>query len=186
MRAIRVLAGMAGVLFVVAACGQASNLSTVPAGGSSGPSPTSATSSPSPSENPGDVPSQLPPKVPPSVPLPGRPTMVPPEGGTLLPKNQVDTSGLPSYYTFKEVWSLNGGRSLTLYAMGRDSCTGVQAIVTEQSQNAVRIQISPMDVPQGGQPDGGGMCAQMITPRMVTVDLKVPLGNRTVYLSAQQ
>jgi hypothetical protein len=184
MRAIRVLAGMAGVLFMIAACGQSTGPTVAPAGGPAAPSPTSASSSPSPSENPGDVPSQLPPKVPPSVPL-GVPTKIPPQGGTLLPKNQVDTSGLPSYYTLHDVWSLNGGRSLALYGMGRDSCTGVQAIVTEQSQNAVRIQISPMDVPQGGQPDGGGMCAQVITPRMVTVDLKVPLGNRTVFLSAQ-
>jgi hypothetical protein len=173
---MRVIAGTAGLLLALTACGQAANQAATAGGGSSSASPTESSSG-------------SPPIVePPSVTLPTVPGKPPPEtnvpqGATLLPKSQVDTSGLPSWYTERNVWSVNGGRSLVVPGMGRDACTGVQAKVVEQNAELVRIEISPMDVPQNGQPEGGPtMCAQVVTPRMVTVDLKVPLGSRKVVL----
>jgi hypothetical protein len=116
------------------------------------------------------------------VPL-GLPAPTVPPGATLVPASQVDSSGLPSYYKNRNVYSLNGGRTLLVSAMGQNACTGVQGLVTEQSGTVVRITIAPTDVPQGGSPDEPGMCAQVITPRLISVDLKAPLGNRKVYLS---
>jgi hypothetical protein len=95
----------------------------------------------------------------------------------------VDTSGLPNYYTERKVWTLNGGRTLQLSAMARDACVGVTAMVVEQNDKLVHVVIKPMDVPQGGNPDGPSVCAQVLTPRIVTVDLKAPLGNRMVVVS---
>jgi hypothetical protein len=175
---MRVFVGTAGLLLALAACGQAADQ-----GGQAASAPGSTSGSPSPTiVEPPSVSVPAPPITELPPPLPGPTGTKVPEGATLLPKSQVDTSGLPSYYTERNVWSLNGGRSLVVPGMGRDACTGVQARVVEQNADLVRIEISPMDVPQGGQPDGGGFCAQVVTPRMVTVDLKVPLGNRKVVL----
>lgn len=180
MRAMRVFVGTAGLLLTLTACGQAAN-----SGGQAASAPGSASASPSPTATVVEPPSVGLPVPPvtakPPPPPAGTGTNVP-QGATLLPKTQVDTAGLPSWYTERNVWSVNGGRSLIVPGMGRDACTGVDARVVEQNAELVRIEIAPMDVPQGGQPDGGGFCAQVVTPRMVTVDLKVPLGNRRVVL----
>jgi hypothetical protein len=175
---MRVVTGTAGLLLALAACGQAADQ-----GGQAASAPGSTSGSSTPTlVDPPSVSVPVPPITKPPPQPPGPPATNVPADATLLPKSQVDTSGLPSWYTERNVWSVNGGRTLVVPGMGRDACTGVQARVVEQNADLVRIEISPMDVPQGGSPDGPGFCAQVVTPRMVTVDLKVPLGNRKVVL----
>jgi hypothetical protein len=167
MRAFPVVTGAIVLLLVLGGCGKAADQSS-PAAGQPGPtSPT--TSQPTGSSTPGSTP------APPTTQLP--------EQTGPLPSAQVDTSALPSYYKERKVWTINGGRTLQLSAMARDACAGVTAKVVEQNQTEVRVVISPMDMPQGGSPDGPPICAQVLTPRIVTVDLKVPLGNRKVIVS---
>ena len=163
MRANRVITGAVLLLIALAGCGQANQ--AVPAGQ---PPPTTPTT------DPGSTGPSIPP-----------PTSGQPQGAAPVPvpDNRLDTSALPEYYKDRKVWTLNGGRTLQLSAMARDACTGVTARVIEQNQTEVRVAISPMDVPQGGSPDGPGMCAQVVTPRIVTVDLKVPLGDRKVVVT---
>jgi hypothetical protein len=162
MRATPVITG-ALLLFALGACGQAADQGA-PA---NAPAPTTASSPPS-------SPSS-------STPAP---TSGLPQGALQVPSDRLDTSALPEYYRGSgKVWVLNDGRTLQLTAMARDACAGVQAKVIEQNDTVVRIELSPMDAPQGGSPDGPGMCAEVLTPRMVTVDLKAPLGNRRVIVS---
>lgn len=182
MRATRVIAG-AALLLALTACGQAEPAASPGSGdrttvieiSPSEPSLGPTVTLPDPSKAP----------APPiDVAPPAEPTV--PTGATLLPTSQVDASGLPTYYADRNVWSVNDGRTLMLSAMARTACAGVQARVVEQSENTVRINISPMDTPQGGPADGTGgpgMCAQVLTPKTLTVDLKVPLGKRKVVLT---
>jgi len=155
MRAHRVITGAALLLIAVAGCGQAGN-QTAPVGQ---PVPTA------PSSTDPSTPGSPDPSTPP-------PTSGMPQGAAVpVPDSQVDTGALPNYYKERKVWILNGGRTLQLSAMAQDACTGVTAIVTEQNQTEVRVMIKPMDVPQGGSPDGP------------PVDLKVPLGDRKVIVT---
>ncbi len=169
MRAFPVVTGALLLSIVLGACGQAADQGSPAAQ----PGPTSPGTPASPSTPPSPGPS-----TPGSTPTP---TGSQPQGAP-LPSSQVDTSALPSYYRERKVWTINGGRTLQLSAMARDACAGVTAKVVEQNQTEVRVVISPMDVPQGGNPDGP-ICAQVLTPRIVTVDLKVPLGDRKVFVS---
>jgi hypothetical protein len=157
------------LLFALGGCGQAAD-QAVPA---NQPAPTTPSST-----APGDPSSPGPsgPSVPP-------PTSGLPQGAVLVPSDRLDMSALPDYYRERKVWILNGGRTLQLSVMGRDACTGVTARVVEQNDKLVHVAVSPTDVPQGGSPDGPGMCAQVLTPRIVTVDLKAPLGDRKVVVT---
>ena len=163
MRATRVITGAVVLLFALGACGQRAD-QAVPA------------NQPAPTTPPSTAPGSPGPSTPP-------PTSGLPQGAVLVPSDRLDTSGLPDYYRERKVWVLNDGRTLQLPAMARDACTGVQAMVVEQNDKLVHVAISPMDVPQGGSPDGPGMCAQVITPRIVSVDLKAPLGDRKVVVT---
>jgi hypothetical protein len=113
-----------------------------------------------------------------------------PVGATRVPAGQVDASGLPSYYAHRgEVWVYDGGRSLRTFAMASSGCTDAEAVVSDQSASEVRITLRALPQPPGnrpGRPDGndGGVCAQVLTPRPVTVTLAEPLGDRTVQLQA--
>jgi hypothetical protein len=80
-------------------------------------------------------------------------------------------------------WSINGGRTVAVSAEAPTPCTPLVAKVVEQNAELVKIAISAGDVPQGGSPDGPGICAQVISPRVLTVDLKVPLGDRKVVVT---
>lgn len=106
------------------------------------------------------------------------PTSGVPQGAVLVPDERVDA---PSHYRERKVWVLNEGRTLQLTAMARDACTGVTAMVIEQNDKLVHVRISQLEVPQGGS--SPPVCAQVLTPKLVTVDLKVPLGNRQVIIS---
>ena len=108
---------------------------------------------------------------------------VPPQGATPLPKEQVDTGGLPPYYEKKDVVIAPDGMSITVWGMARDSCSSVQGTVEETAQE-VRIVLSPMATPQGGSPDK--VCTQVLTPVPVTVQLKAPVGNRKVIVTEKQ
>ena len=182
MRALRgtlMAVAVAGSLGALAGCGQADRGAT----GDVASNPASSTTAP-PSQP--RVTEPLPPGSPPSSsPLPVAPPLgsnVPP-GATALPKEQVDTGALPPYYKNGPVWVSGGGHTLTFTAAAKDACTGLTARVVEQSTDAVRIEIGPTDVPQGGSPDAPSFCAQVITPRVLTVELKAPLGNRKVYFT---
>ena len=167
---MRVTIGTGVLLLALAACGQVADQST-------GAQPGSTTG-PAVSTPPSPTSTSLPPLT--AAPPPGSAT---PPGATLLPKDQVDTGALPSHYTERRVWAFDGGRSLQLFAMARTGCSGVTARVADQGPDAVHIVISPMNIPQGGPADGGGMCTQVITPRPVTVTLDAPLGNRKVFVA---
>ncbi|MFL6142835.1 MAG: hypothetical protein ACJ72N_13345 [Labedaea sp.] len=185
MRALRatVLAVSAVSLCALAGCGQAANQG---AGGdlTSNPASNPVSGTTSPPSRP-RVTEPLPPGSLPTLPtpsvLPSGPNV--PQGATAVPKEQVDAGALPPFYKNGTVWVSDGGHTLTLTAAAKDACTGLTARVVEQSDSAVRIEIGPTDVPQGGSPDAPSFCAQVITPRVLTVELKAPLGNRKVYLS---
>lgn len=153
------------MLGAIAACGQ-SNDNATPAN-QGGSAPTSETRS----TGPGTSSAQAPP-------ITG--TGAPPAGGTVLPKDQIDTGGLPDPGLQRDVAVGPDGRTLTLNVMARDACSGVEATVTEETADAVKILLTPMANPQGGQPDQ--MCAQVLTPRQVTVTLKEPLGKRKLFI----
>jgi hypothetical protein len=171
MRATPVITGVVFLALTLAAC---NDDKVVPAQGQQPPASTPATapSSPTPSTPPGS----------PSTPPPS--TGVP-QGAVRVPDGQVDMSGLPEYYRERKVWVLNDGRTLQVTAMARDACAGVTGRVVEQNDQVVRILIAPMDMPQGGGVDAPPMCAQVLTPKIITVDLKAPLGNRKVIVSEQ-
>jgi multidrug efflux pump subunit AcrA (membrane-fusion protein) len=171
MRASQVIAGAGmGLVLVLGACGQRADQAG-PGGHEPGqPSRTEAGTPPASSSI-----AEPPVTVEPSG------TVVP-VGVRLLPKGQVDASALPDYYTERNVWAFDGDRSLQMFAMARDACAGVQATISEQSADAVKVVLASMDAPQGGPPDGQ-MCAQVLTPKPVTVRLDAPVGNRKVYLS---
>ncbi|HET9138042.1 hypothetical protein [Actinophytocola sp.] len=168
MRALHVI-GSAAVLLAVTACGQSDRAgSPGTATSSTGMSATALPGSP--------VASAVP------APAPTVPSL--PQGGTQLPKGQVDTGGLPPYYEKQEVVVAPDGMSVTVWGMARDSCSGVQGTVTEETDQVIRIVLSPMAAPQGGSPDK--VCAQVLTPVPVTVQLKAPVGNRTVIVTEKQ
>jgi hypothetical protein len=187
MRPPRVIAG-AALLLALAACGQSATT------GATGEAPASATSPAPPSGGSVTLEPGLPTKIPPyptGVLPPSVDPTAPPTDAVLLPASQVDTSGLPASYSDHNVYdvavySLNGGRSLRITASASDACIRLQARVADQTQDTVRVNISPLATPQGGPadgPGGGGMCAQVLTPQTFTVDLKVPLGTRKVFLA---
>jgi hypothetical protein len=172
MRASQVIAGTGmGLLLVLGGCGQLAEQAGSGGQRSGQPSRTAVGSPPPASSSSKESPVTVGPSG----------TAVP-AGVRLLPKDQVDTSALPDYYTERNVWAFDGDRSLQMFAMARDACAGVQAIIGEQSAVAVKVVLVSMDAPQGGPPDGQ-MCAQVLTPKPVTVRLDAPVGNRKVYLS---
>lgn len=177
MRAAPVITGAVLLMFALGACGQAAD-QVAPA---NQPAPATGGSASAPPSVPPSSPGSSAP--PPATGLPPGTGELPPGAGE-VPRDRLDTSALPSYYPDRgKVWVLNEGRTLQLMAVARNACAGVTAKVVEQNETLVHIVISPMDAPQGGTPDGPGMCAQVITPTSVTVDLKVPLGNRRVVVS---
>jgi hypothetical protein len=185
MKATRVIAG-AALLLALAACGQRAEPAAsgaAPAGTATLPVPPSEGSTvvePTEPKKPPYPTGVLPPTDHPAAPV-----------AELLPASQVDTSGMPASYADQNVYqvavySLNGGRTLQITTSASDACTRLQARVADQTQDAVKVNISPMATPQGGPADGtggGGMCAQVLTPQTFTVDLKVPLGSRKVILT---
>lgn len=169
MRALRLVTGTALLALTLGACGQAADQGS-PAAGQ--PAPTSPS-----------APSSTPPSTPGSSSTPP-PTSGLPQGAALVPADQVDTSGLPDYYRERKVWVTNDGRTLQITAMARDACAGVTGRVIEQNDKLVRIEVTSMDMPQGGGADNPPICAQVLTPKIITVDLKAPLGNRKVFVMA--
>jgi hypothetical protein len=108
-----------------------------------------------------------------------------PGGVEALPPSQLDSKNLPDYYTERHVWVFNAGRSLQLFAVARNGCSGVEANPTQQSATDVTIAIRPLDQPMGEHPDGNPMCTQALTLKSVVVQLAEPLGTRRVHLVAE-
>ena len=164
---MRVFCAVVGLALLLSACGQAANQA------SSAKGPESVSSTPN---TPSEPPSNIAEPAPPVNPLPGTPTL-PADAVSQVPREQIEAPTLPD----QKVIAVNGGRTLQFTAMARDACAGVQAIVADQNDRVVQIVLSPADTPQGGPPDQ--MCAQVLTPRVVTVDLKAPLGKRKVIIT---
>ncbi|MBB4904891.1 hypothetical protein [Actinophytocola algeriensis] len=191
MRALLTTAAAALALGVLAGCGDAST----PAASDQ---TTTTTSSEQPSKTapepptPSDVATPQPPEAgKPQDPVSGEPPVtigadgpVVPAGVTEVPAGQVDATALPQYVEFgNKVWQYNDGFSLQLFASASSGCSGAEAMVVDQSADAVKIVVRPLDQPQGGSPDGT-MCTQVMTPVPVTVTLEQPLRDREVLLSA--
>ncbi|HEV2781848.1 MAG TPA: hypothetical protein VGX25_20875 [Actinophytocola sp.] len=165
MRALRIVAGAVILLGTITACGSSNQGAPANAPDRTSTSPTTDRSS-----------TVIPPpgsSTPPSTGLP--------PGATPVPKERVDTGAVPSLPEPPQVAAAPDGRTLTLTVMARDSCSGVEATVTEETADAVKIELTPMLQPQGGPPDQ--VCAQVLTPRQVTVQLREPLGSRKVFIS---
>jgi hypothetical protein len=174
MRALRVVAGAAILLGTITACGSDDSAP------SAGQPPTT-----SPSSTPSSTPTSgqgSPPASSAALPPPGGSTATGlPPGATPVPKTQVDTSGLADTGVPTEVAMTADGRILTLTVMARDACTGLEATITEETAEHVKVLVTPMLLPQGGPPDQ--VCAQVLTPRQVTVALKEPLGSRQLFVT---
>jgi len=109
-----------------------------------------------------------------------------PAGVTEVPATQVDVSALPTYFDYgNRVWAYNDGFSLQFFAAAPSGCSGVEATVVDQSPDAVRIVVRPMDQPQGGRPDDS-ICASVMTPMPVVVTLDTPLQDRLVVLAEER
>lgn len=167
MRAQIIAAGAAVLLGTLTACGQ-SNDNSPAANNQAGSTPASEVRP----TGPTTTDAQAPP-----IAGTGTATALPP-GATVLPQDRIDSGGMPNQ---REVAIGPDGRTLTLNVMARDACSGVEATVTEENAQAVKIELTPMMLPQGGQPDR--VCAQVLTPRQVTVTLKEPLGNRKLVIT---
>ncbi|RZS30604.1 hypothetical protein EV193_116125 [Herbihabitans rhizosphaerae] len=175
-------AGVVAALVLLTACGDRPELarpgeeSSAPPSASQTP-PSTSTPAPIPPTSP--PPSQTQPQQPPSGPPVTRTPdghVVPP-GVRALPREQVDTSTLPGYYTERQVWVFDDGRSLQVFAMASTPCAGVRGRATE-SGNTVRVVLESLSAPQGGT----DVCAQVIEPKPVVVRLQAPLGDRVVSL----
>jgi hypothetical protein len=165
----------------LAGCGQDETPAREQAGGT-----TSTTTTPPKSEPPATKPPTKP--SPPQTSGPSGPSGGDvPVGATQVPAARVDADGLPSYYAHRgEVWVFDHGRSLRMFAMASSGCTDAEAVLSAQSASEVRVTLRALPQPPGarpGRPDGG-VCAEVLTPRPVTVTLAEPLGDRTVHLSA--
>jgi len=191
MRALLTTATAALALGVLAGCGNAAT----PAASDQSTSTTSAeqpSKTPPETPTPSDVATPQPPEAgKPQNPSGGEPPVtigangpVVPAGVTEVPAAQVDATALPQYVEFgNKVWQYDDGFSLQLFAAASSGCTGAEAVVVDQSADAVKIVVRPLDQPQGGRPDDS-MCTQVMTPVPVSVALDQPLRDRKVLLSA--
>jgi hypothetical protein len=191
MRALLVATGVVLAFGLLAACGeQGTPAASDQAGGTSQTSQSERPSKTAP-EPPSDVAEPTPPVGgKPQHPSTGQPPVtigpdgpVVPDGVTEVPSSQVDASASPNYLEYgNKVWAYDGGFSLQFFAAASSSCTGVQATVTDQSSDSVKILVQSLDSPQGGRPDDGP-CAMVMTPTPVTVTLDSPLQDRRILLS---
>lgn len=186
MRALLIVGTAAIAVGVLAACGQ----EQAPAAQDSPPG-TSSELSPPPKEPepPSVIVEPTPPAGKPQDPAASDPPVtigpdgpVVPPGVTEVPSAQIDATKLPAYFEYgNKVWSFNDGFALQLFAAARSGCSGAEAVLTDQSADAVTITVRPLDQPQGGRPDEG-VCTQVMAPQPVVVTLDTPLRDRTVHL----
>lgn len=191
MRALLLVTLAAAAAVGLAGCGQDAAPASDKAAGSS-TAPTTAPTTPSP-EKPGKpgkpgAPIPRPPEPKPPAGTPTAPvTMGPngpvvPAGVTQVPAGQVDASALPAYYDSPgDVWVYDDGYSLEMFAAASSGCSEAEAVVVDQTSDAVRITLRPLAQTQGGRPDSRP-CTAVMTPRPVTVRLAKPLGDRMIYL----
>lgn len=189
MRALLIASVTAATLIGLAGCGQsddggqATDQPTDQTSAESAPATTEPSLTPTPPSTKLDEP---PPSTNPAAPAPpvsieNQEPIVPP-GVTQVPAAQVDASAVPEYYDHRGlVWSFDDGRALQTFAMATSGCGGAEASLTGETETEVRIELRPLDQPQGGPADGR-MCTTVMTPRPVTVALDAPLGDRTVVL----
>jgi len=191
MRALLITATAALAVGVLAGCGDASTqaasdqtttttTSEEPKTTPAVPVPSGATTTPPPSEagKPQDPSGGEPPVT------IGEDGPVVPEEATEVPAAQVDAKALPTNVEYgNTVWQYNDGFSLQILTEAKDGCTSMEAMVVDQSPDAVKIVVRAMDEPQGGRPDDE-ICTMAIRPVSVTVTLDQPLRDRQVLLSA--
>jgi hypothetical protein len=194
MRALLTTATAALTLCVLAGCGDAST----PAASDQTTTTTTSSSAPSPSKTPpatptpSDVATPRPPAGKPQNPTSGEPLLtieggkvVVPAGVRELPASQVDASAVPQYEAefSRKAWLHEDGFTVEVIGYASSGCTGVEGRVVDQTPNAVKIILSPLDQPPGGKPDDS-MCTTVMTPRPVAVTLDQPLADRKVMLSS--
>lgn len=194
MRALLTTATAALTLCVLAGCGDAST----PAASDQNSTTTTSSSAAPPSKTPpatptpSDVATPVPPAGKPQNPTSGEPLLkieggevVVPPGVTELPASQVDASAVPRYEDefSRKAWLHEDGFTVEVIGYASSGCTGVEARVVDQTPDAVKIILSPLDQPPGGKPDDS-MCSTVMTPRPVAVTLDQPLADRKVMLSS--
>lgn len=195
MRALLTTATAALTLCVLAGCGDAST----PAASDQTTTTTTSSSTPAapPSKTPPVTPTPSDAATPPAAGKPQNPTsgepllkieggkVVVPPGVTELPVSQVDASAVPRYESdfSRKAWLHEDGFTVEVIGYASSGCTGVQGRVVDQTPDAVKIVLSPLDEPQGGKPDDS-MCTTVMTPRPVAVTLDQPLSDRKVMLSS--
>lgn len=190
MRALLLVTLAAAAAVGLSGCGQDTTPASDKAAGSS-TVPTTAPTTTAPTlptlPNPGKPvtrpPEPKPPAGTPTAPVSMGPNgPVVPAGVTQVPADQVDASALPAYYNNPgDVWVYDDGYSLEMFAAASSGCSEAEAVVVDQTSDAVRITLRPLAQTQGGRPDSRP-CTAVMTPRPVTVRLAEPLGDRTIHL----
>ncbi|WP_018684713.1 hypothetical protein [Actinokineospora enzanensis] len=164
-------------LFALAGCSGSADPAPTPGGTSPGAAAT--TGAPAAGQPTGPVPTKAPaPQL--SVQPDGKITA--PEGFHELPAAQVDAKALPDSYQERRVWASADGKSLQLIAIARDACAGIDASVAQATDAMVTVVLAPQTSPQGG-PEGGKVCATVLTPRAVEIPLDQPVGDRKVVVT---
>lgn len=195
MRALLTAATAALTLCVLAGCGDAST----PAASDQTTTPSTASTTPAvpPSKTPPETPTPSDVTSPPAAGKPQNPTggeplltiesgkVVVPAGVKELPASQVDASALPQYEGefSRKAWLHDDGFTVEVIGYASSGCTGVEGRVVDQTPDAVKIVLNPLDQQPGGKPDDS-MCTTVMTPRPVAVTLDQPLQDRKVMLSA--
>jgi hypothetical protein len=191
MRALLTTATAVLALGVLAGCGDAATPAASDQSTSSTTSAAQPSKTPPETPTPSDVATPQPPAGKPQDPAGGEPPVtigpdgpVVPAGVTEVPAGQVDATALPQYVEFgNKVWQYNDGFALQLFAPASTGCSGAEAMVVDQTADAVKIVVRPLDQPPGGRPDDS-VCTQVMTPVPVSVTLEQPLRDRQVLLSA--
>jgi hypothetical protein len=146
-------------------------LLTAACGGTSGP----ASPPPSGDGPPTTIPTQAPPAATSGRPVPVPDPLVaqPPAGGTTVPADRVDATGLPVGFPAL-VWTL-GPRTLGVYGRA-GGCTEVRAELVEQTPEQVAVRVVQVST-------GPGPCTRELRYPPLEVPLDADLGERRVVLT---
>lgn len=115
----------------------------------------------------------------PSVTIENYDFVVPP-GVTAVPAWQIEGAALPDDYNeYRDrAWVHEDGFTLELVAFANSGCSGAEAVLVDQSADAVKVLLRPRDS------GGNNECTAVMTPRVVVVTLDQPLQDRKILLSA--
>ncbi|MFC4858525.1 hypothetical protein [Actinophytocola glycyrrhizae] len=192
MRALLTTVTAALALGLLAGCGDASSPAAADQTTTTTTSEERPSKTPPEPPTPSDVATPRPPSSgKPQDPSDGEPKVtigpdgpVAPPGLTEVPVSQVDASALPEYYREygDKAWVHEDGFTLEVIAFASSGCSGAEAVLIDQSADAVKIMLRPLDQTPGGRPDDS-ICTSVMTPKPVAVTLDQPLRDRKVLLS---